>query len=190
MARLQDGKKMGDESLIEKLVHSSNIYEGQLFNLRKDTVKLPNGRLTERHVVEHRGAVAIIPIIGDKIVLIRQFRQAAGKILDEIPAGTLEKGEEPDKCAVRELREETGYVGNLKRLFHCYLAPGYSTEVINFYSATNLKQVEHETDSDEFIEVLTISKIEAVRMIVSNEIEDAKTICGILMIKRLDEGLL
>ena len=185
-----DGKKMEEESLIEKLVHSSNIYEGKLFNLRRDTVKLPNGRLTERHIVEHRGAVAIIPIIGEKIVLIRQFRQAAGKILYEIPAGTLEKGDEPDKCAVRELREETGYVGNLTRLFHCYLAPGYSTEIIHFYSATNLKKVEHETDPDEFIEIVTISKIDAARMIVSNEIEDAKTICGILIIQRLDKVLL
>lgn len=179
---------MDDESLIENLVHSINIYEGQLFNLRKDTVRLPNGRLADRDVIGHSGAVAIIPVIDDKIVLIRQFRQAAGKILCELPAGTLKKGEAPDKCAARELREETGYLaGNLKKLFHCYLAPGYSTEIIYVYLATNLEHVEREADSDEFIEVLTVTKGKALRMVLSNEIEDAKTICGILTLQQLGE---
>jgi len=176
---------MVDEPLTEKLVSSSKIYEGQVYNLRKDTVRLPDGRLADREVVEHPGAVAIIPIVGDKIVLIRQFRQAAGKTLHEIPAGTLRRGEEPERCAARELEEETGYVvGNLKKLFHCYLAPGYSTEVIHFYLATNLKQTGRKTDPDEFVEVLTVTEEEALRMILSNEIEDAKTICGILMLER------
>ena len=181
---------MGDESLTENLVRSLNIYEGQLFTLRKDTVRLPDGRLTDRDVIGHSGAVAIIPVLDDKIVLIRQFRQAAGKILCELPAGTLKKGEAPDKCAARELREETGYLaGNLKRLFHCYLAPGYSTEIIYVYLATNLEQVEREADSDEFIEVLTVTHGEALRMVLSNEIEDAKTICGILTLQQLSEKL-
>lgn len=175
---------MRDELLLEKLIRSSNIYEGQLFNIRKDTTKLPNSKLIDRYVVEHPGAVAIIPIIEDKIVLIRQFREAAGKILCEIPAGTLKKGEEPDECAARELEEETGYkAGNLKRLFHCYLAPGYSTEIIYFYLATNLKKTRSKNEPDEFIEVLPTTKKKILQMIASNEIEDAKTICGTLMLE-------
>ena len=177
---------MVDDSLTEKLVSSSNIYVGKVCNLRRDMVILPNGRIIDREVVDHPGAVAIIPIVNGKIVLIRQFRQAAGKVLCELPAGTLRRGEEADKCAARELEEETGYVaGNLRRLFHCYLAPGYSTEVIHFYLATNLEQVGSKTDQDEFIEVLTVTKEKALRMIKSNEIEDAKTICGVLMLQRL-----
>lgn len=180
---------MSDEHLSEKLVKSSNIFEGRLFNLRKDIVRLPNGKTTDRHIVEHRGAVAIIPFINDKIILIRQFRQAAGKILYEIPAGTLENGEEPDTCAARELKEETGYsAANLRRLFQCYLAPGYSTEILHFYQATGLTQVEHKADEDEFIEVLAFTKMEIMQMITQNKIEDAKTICGILFLQLLGEG--
>lgn len=182
---------MGDDALTEKLVSSSNIYEGRIYNLRKDIVKLPNGRLAEREVVDHPGAVAIIPVIGEKIVLVRQFRHAVGKILCEIPTGTLRKGEKPDKCAARELEEETGYLAeSMRRLFYCCLAPGYSSEVLQFYLATGLKEARRKTDPDEFIEVFTVSKEDALRMILANEIEDAKTICGILMLQQSGEYFL
>ncbi|MDQ1279926.1 MAG: ADP-ribose pyrophosphatase [Thermoproteota archaeon] len=175
---------MGDELLIEDLVHSSNILLDKPFNVRKDTMKLPNGKLINRHVIEHPGAVAIIPIISDMIILVRQFRQATGKILLELPAGTLKKGEEPAECAARELEEETGYkAGNLRRLFQCYLAPGYSTEIIQFYLATNLKKTRSKPEADEFIEVKPTTKKKILQMIASNEIEDAKTICGILTLE-------
>lgn len=175
---------MRDDLLAEVLVHSSNILVGKPFNVRKDTMKLPNGKQIDRNVVEHPGAVAIIPAAGDKITLVRQFRQAAGKILFELPAGTLKKGEEPAECAARELEEETGYkAGNLRRLFQCYLAPGYSTEIIHFYLATNLKKTRSRLEADEFIEVKPTTKKKILQMIASNEIEDAKTICGILMLE-------
>lgn len=175
---------MFDKSLTWKLVSSSNIRKGKLYNLRRDILILPNGKIVDREIIDHPGAVAIIPIVDGKLVLIRQFRQAAGKVLYELPAGTLELGEEPDKCAARELEEETGYIaGNLKRCFHCYLAPGYSTEIIHFYLATNLKHVGSKTDPDEFIKVLIVTKKKALQLIATNEIEDAKTICGILMLE-------
>jgi len=177
---------MDDESLIENLVESSIIYQGKLFNLRKNTVKLPNGKITDRDTLEHPGAVAIIPVIDDQIVLIRQFRQATGQILFEIPAGTLKNGEEPKNCATRELKEETGYLADsLTLLFHCYLAPGYSTEILYVFLATDLKQVGCETDPEEFIDVLIVKREKALRMIYSNEIKNAKTICGILTLQQL-----
>ena len=172
---------MSDKSLTEKLVSTLNIYNGGVYNLRKDTVILPNGNIIDRDIVEHPGAVAIIPIVNNKLVLIRQFRQAAGKVLYEIPAGTLRRGEDPEQCALRELEEETGYfAGSFKMLLHCYLAPGYSTEIITFYLATNLKLVGSKNEQDEFIKVFTVTKKKALQMIKKNEIEDAKTICGIL----------
>ena len=175
---------MRDDLLAEELVHSSNILVSKPFNVRKDTMKLPNGKLIDRNVVEHPGAVAIIPTMGDKITLICQFRQTAGKILFELPAGTLKKGEEPAECAARELEEETGYkAGKLRRLFQCYLAPGYSTEIIHFYLATNLKKTRSKPEADEFIKVKLTTKRKILQMIASNEIEDAKTICGILMLE-------
>jgi ADP-ribose pyrophosphatase len=180
-------KEMGKDALTEELVSSSNLFGGRIFNLRRDVVKLPNGRLIDREVVEHPGAVAIVPIIGDRIILVRQFRHAVGKVLCEIPAGTLKRGESPDVCAARELEEETGYVaGSLRKLFHCCLAPGYSSEVIHVYLATGLKPTKPNTDSDEFIEVLMATREEALRMVMSNEIEDAKTISGILMLKQIE----
>ena len=181
---------MDKDALTEELVSSSNLHVGRIFKLRRDVVRLPNGRLTERDVVEHLGAVAIIPILDDRIVFVRQFRHAVGKVLCELPAGTLRRGESPGACAARELEEETGYVaGSLRKLFHCCLAPGYSSEIIHVYLATDLRKTKPTTDSDEFIELLTVSREEALRMVMSNEIEDAKTISGILMLKQIEGSI-
>jgi ADP-ribose pyrophosphatase len=167
---------------MEKTLSSRLLHEGRSFSFKTDQVELPNGRTTTRDIVDHPGAVAIVPLLDDsKIVLIRQFRYAAGKELLEIPAGTLEKGEKPDDCAVRELKEETGYEANsMRRLLSCYMAPGYSNEVIHLYVATGLKKGEKETEEDEEIAVEAIGFDEALRMIEENNIEDAKTIVGVL----------
>lgn len=115
-------------------------YRGKLLRLRVAKVRLPSGLVTTREVVEHPGAVAIIPLLNDQtIVVTRQYRTAAGRQLLEIPAGTLEKAESPLSCAKRELVEETGYsAGNIRKAFSCYLAPGYSTERMHFFVATRL----------------------------------------------------
>jgi ADP-ribose pyrophosphatase len=167
---------------MEKTLSSRLLHEGKSFSFKTDHVELPNGRTTTRDIVDHPGAVAIVPLLDDsKIVLIRQFRYAAGKELLEIPAGTLERGEKPDACAVRELKEETGYKANsMRRLLSCYMAPGYSNEVIHLYVATGLKKGEKETEEDEEIAVEAVGFDEALRMIEENKIEDAKTIVGVL----------
>lgn len=173
--------------LKEKTIATKRIYEGRIVNLRVDTVELPNGRQSTREVVEHRGAVAIVPLIHtDVVVLVRQYRQPTGEVLLEIPAGTLDKGEDPDDCARRELAEEIGYEpGTLIKMFSSYLAPGYSSEMLHTFLAEDLKPAKAQHDADEFIEIVEMKLDEAVEMIRSGEIKDAKTICGVLMANRL-----
>jgi ADP-ribose pyrophosphatase len=167
---------------MEKTLNSRLLHEGKSFSFKTDQVELPNGRMTTRDIVDHPGAVAIVPVLdGSRIVLVKQFRYAVGKELFEIPACTLERGEEPDACAARELREETGYKAkSMKRLLSCYMAPGYSNEVIHLYVATGLEKGEKETEEDEEIAVEAVGFDETLRMIEENEIEDAKTIVGVL----------
>jgi len=166
---------------MEKTVASKLLHKGRNFSFKTDTVQLKNGKQTTRDIVEHPGAVAIIPIQGEEIALIQQYRYAAGKTLLEIPAGTLEPGEDPLACAVRELREETGYAAsNWDKLLSCYMAPGYSSEVIHFYVAEGLNQIGGTPEEDEDIEVVLKGFNETLVMIEENTIEDAKTIIGIL----------
>jgi len=166
---------------MEKTISSKLLHKGRNFSFKTDTVQLKNGKQTTRDIVEHPGAVAIIPIQGENIALIQQFRYAAGKTLLEIPAGTLEPGEDPLACAVRELREETGYAAsNWDKLLSCYMAPGYSSEVIHFYVAEGLNQIGGTPEEDEDIEVVLKGFNEILAMIEENTIEDAKTITGIL----------
>lgn len=176
--------------LKEQTIDSKVVFDGKLVKLRVDTVKLPDGREATREIVVHRGAVAMVPLLDhDKVVMVRQYRQAAGEILLEIPAGTSEPGEEPDACANRELQEETGYkAGKITRLFSSYLAPGYSSEMLHTYLAEDLIKAESQTDEDEFVEVVEISISEAVDLIRTGGIKDAKTICGILMAQRIISG--
>ncbi len=173
--------------LTEKTLESKRIFEGRVVNLRLDTVELPNGRKTSREVVEHRGAVAIVPLLDhETLVLVRQYRQPVGDALLEIPAGTLDSSEDPADCARRELVEEIGYFpGKLTEMFHSYLSPGYSTEILHTFLAEDLRKAVENRDSDEFLEVVTINLRDAVEMIRSGEIVDAKSICGILLASRL-----
>lgn len=156
-------------------------YRGKLLRLRVAKVRLPSGLVTTREVVEHPGAVAIIPLLNDQtMVVTRQYRTAAGRQLLEIPAGTLEKAESPLSCAKRELVEETGYsAGNIRKAFSCYLAPGYSTERMHFFVATRLIRTEAKPEEDETISTRTIDLHDGLRRIESGEIQDAKTICAL-----------
>jgi nudix-type nucleoside diphosphatase (YffH/AdpP family) len=166
----------------EQVVSSTTIHSGRVLRYKMAKVKLADGRAYIREVVEHLGAVALIPIVDNQIVLIRQFRLPASRVLYEIPAGTLAKGESPEACALRELIEETGYrAGKLKELFHCFLAPGYSTEMIRFFLATELQLGHQNLDEDEAIQVCPTPIKRALQMVHSNEIEDAKTTVGILL---------
>lgn len=166
---------------MERTISSRLLHEGRHFSFLRDEVELPNGLKTYRDIVRHPGAVAIVPVLPDgRIVLVRQYRYAAGKPLLEIPAGTLEEGENPLECARRELIEETGYeASELTAILSCYMAPGYSDEVIHFYEARGLREVGMSPEEDESIEVEVSELGEIIRMIEENIIEDAKTIIGI-----------
>ena len=174
------------KNLTEKTINSQKVYAGRVVNLRLDTVELPDGRQTKREVIEHRGAVAVVPILqSDTIVMVRQYRQPVGETLLEIPAGTLDDGENPYNCAHRELIEETGYsAGKLEKMFSSYLAPGYSSEMLHTYIAENLAAVGARAEADEFLDVVLIKLDDALGKIQQGEIKDAKTICGLLMAMR------
>jgi NTP pyrophosphohydrolases including oxidative damage repair enzymes len=169
--------------LTEEQLHSQLIYDGKVVHLYLDTVKLPDGSTTRREIVRHSGAVAILPLDSDgRIVLVRQYRYAAGRTLLEIPAGTLEIGESPDVCAVRELQEEIGYrPGRLQKIGGIFVAPGYTTEYIHLYLATDLVPSRLDADDDEFFEVLHLPLSEVLARIKRGEIADAKTISAILL---------
>jgi len=156
-------------------------YRGKLLSLRVAKVRLPNGLETTREVVEHPGAVAIIPLLDDqRIVVTKQYRIAAGRQLLEIPAGTLEKGESPVSCAKRELVEETGYSARrIRKAFSCYLAPGYSTERIHFFVAGGLARTEAQPEEDEAIATRTIRLNDGLKAIEKGAVQDAKTICAL-----------
>ncbi len=162
---------------------SERIYQGRVINLRVDTVRLEDGKVSKREIIEHRGAVALVPIDenGD-ILLVKQYRRAADRELLEIPAGTLEVGEDPLACAHRELEEETGFRASQMELLTAFFpVPGYSTEFIRLYLATGLQVATKGGDEDEDIEVVPTSLTQALDMIKSGEICDGKSIIGLLL---------
>lgn len=173
--------------LREETIESVEAFSGRLVKLRVDRVRLPNGKEATREIVVHRGAIAAVPLIdGDRIVMVRQFRQAAGETLLEIPAGTLDAGEDPVDCARRELGEEIGYYPNkLTLMFKSYLAPGYSSEMLHTFLAQDLIKTQAHADADEFLEIVEVPMSDAIDLIRTGNIKDAKTICGILMAQRI-----
>ncbi len=175
----------------EITIASQRLYEGRIVNLRVDTVRLEDGRITEREIVEHRGAVAVVALDeGDNVLLVRQFRKPAERELLEIPAGTLEVGEEPASCARRELAEETGYrAGHLEPIGGFYSSPGFCTEYIHLYLATDLSPSRARPEYDEAIELIRVPFSEALKMIGRGEIHDAKTMVGLLSAWARRQGL-
>jgi ADP-ribose pyrophosphatase len=172
--------------LDEKILSSEPVYLGKLVNLYVDTVQLPDGNRAMREIIKHPGAVAMVPLLASgQVVLVRQFRGAADRVLLEIPAGTLEPGEDPLAAAGRELQEEAGYrPGKLERLGGEYTAPGYTSEFIHLFLATELEPSRLAQDADEFLEVVTLPLDEALRQVENGEIQDGKTIIGLLLVAR------
>lgn len=171
----------------EKTISSDRVYTGKTISLRVDTVEIPNRGYKKREIVEHNGAVGIIAITREnKVVLVKQYRKAIEKELWEIPAGKIEPGENPKESAIRELKEETGYSAQSMKLLHkFYTSAGFSNQKIYIYLAENLTSGSQDFDDDEFIETKEFSLNEVYDMIYNNDIEDAKTSIGMLLIKEL-----
>jgi ADP-ribose pyrophosphatase len=170
----------------EKIMHTDEIYNGRVVKLVVHDVELPDGKHSKRELVRHPGAVAIVALDPDQnVLLVRQYRIAADRILSEIPAGTLNPGEDPQVCAIRELQEETGYKpGNIERIGGIFVAPGYTTEFIHLYLATNLAESSLDQDEDEFIEMDRVPLSEAIAMIERGDIIDGKSTAALLMVAR------
>ena len=180
-------------SHFEKQLCSRLIYEGRIINLRQDDVQLENGKTALREVVQHPGGVAVVAVDeSDRLLFVRQFRYPVGRELLEIPAGKLNYGEDPKSCGLRELEEETGCRPSLfVPLGQLLPTPAYLTEVIHLYYAAGLTQLAQHLDEDEFLSVERISLEQAVELVLSGEILDAKTQVGVLKNKALkDAGLL
>ncbi|MCY0877045.1 MAG: NUDIX hydrolase [Firmicutes bacterium] len=171
---------MSDPS-IEFTISRQTLYEGKIVHLRKDRVRLPNGKETDREVVLHPGAVAVLAIIEDDVLLVSQYRYPVQARLWEIPAGKLEPGEDPKSAAVRELAEETGYkAGKVKKLFTFFTTPGFSNEVLHLFLATDLVAGEAHPDDDEFVDCERVSKEEISTLIATGDIVDAKTLLALV----------
>ena len=167
-----------------ELIKSEPLLQGRAFKIRRDTMKTPDGRETKFDIVEHGGSVVIIPIDGDgNLLFVRQYRHAAGMMdMLELPAGTRDGDEPFAECAAREIREETGMeAGTLIQVGSFYLAPGYSTEFMGVFLATNLKHNPLEADDDEFLSVEKIPVKEALSMAERGEMPDAKSLAALLM---------
>ena len=172
--------------LTEKQVESQVVYDGAIIRVRLDRAQLPNGRVARREVVEHPGGVAVLPLDGDgNILMVRQFRYPFQKVLLELPAGKLERGEDPEQCAVRELSEEVGAAGELRFLGAIYPSPGVYGETLYLYLAQNLTFGQAHPDEDEFLQVERVPFGQAVDMILSDRLRDGKTVCAILKAKAL-----
>ncbi len=171
----------------ETTVSSQLEFAGRILRLRVDEVELPNGRQTRREVVEHPGAVAILPIAPDgELLLVRQYRHAVGQTLLEIPAGTREVGEDVETCVRRECAEETGYApGQIEKVGGFFSTPGFSTEWLDLYLATHLVAVASGPAEDEAIELAKMPLGQAIACIRGGEIRDAKSIAGILTLRLL-----
>lgn len=170
-------------------------YAGRRISVDLDTVRFPDGSTGTLELVRHPGAAAVIPFLDDpgdpdpRVILLRQYRYAAGGDLWEIPAGTLDAGEAPDACARRELREEAGCeAARLRHLTSIFTTPGFTDEVIHLYAATGLTRVPAAREADEFIELHERRWTELGRMIRRGEIQDGKTLCALMWAQCFNRG--
>jgi ADP-ribose diphosphatase len=167
---------------LPKIENSQKVFEGRVVNVTVDTVS--EGGLTyQREVVHHNGSAVIVPVFDDgTVALVRQYRHPAVRYLLEVPAGTLAKGERPEIGAARELKEELGLVAaRLEKLSEFFVSPGFCEEKMWVYLATELSEGEQALEEDEILDVVRLPIGDALEMITSGEIEDAKTIIGLML---------
>ena len=165
----------------ERVLESGRLYEGQVVNLRVDTVELAGGRRATREVVEHGDVVAIVPLLDDgDLLLVRQYRLPTGLVMLEVPAGGVDGGETPEGAAQRELGEECGRrAGRLERLGGFYVSPGFCSEFVHVFLARELEPSPLRPDPDEQLAVARVPFAEALRLVSAGEIRDAKSIIGL-----------
>lgn len=169
--------------LIETKIDGEVLYDGKILRLERDKVVLENDNIAYREVVRHNGGACIVPVTKDnEILFVKQYRYPFNKVVMELPAGKLEINERPEVCAKRELREETGAIGDVEYLTEIYPTPGYSSEIIYIYASYNVEIGSLSLDEDEFIDVEKVDINSALDMIKSGEIKDAKTIIGIMLV--------
>jgi ADP-ribose pyrophosphatase len=166
-----------------EVINRNTIYHGRAFNVRRDEVRMQNQNTAYLDIIEHVGAVTILPLDNEgRILFIRQYRHATGKELLELPAGTLDPAEAPEKCALREIREETGYAaGKLIKIGEFFLAPGYSTEYMHVYLASELRPDPLPGDEDEFISLEPIPIQQAYDMALNGGLQDGKSLAALLL---------
>jgi ADP-ribose pyrophosphatase len=167
---------------LPQIISSQKIFAGRVFSVTVDTVR--EGELTyQREVVHHGGSAVIVPIFDDgTVALVRQYRHPAVRFLLEVPAGTLADGERPEHGAERELQEELGIVaGSMEKLTEFFVSPGFCEEKMWVYLATELVQGKQQLEDDEILDVVRLPVSEALEMITSGEIQDAKTIIGLML---------
>ncbi|MBQ4065056.1 MAG: NUDIX hydrolase [Clostridia bacterium] len=171
----------------KKFLSREEIFHGRILDLRVDTVELPNGHITTREVVDHPGGVGIVAIDeNDNVLTVKQYRYAFGEILEEIPAGKLERGEDPYLAALRELKEETGAsCERLTPLGEVLPSPGGFGEILRLYLAEGLSFGEQNPDEDEFITFDRVPFDQLLRRCLSGEIRDGKTVAGVLKVYAL-----
>ena len=174
-------------NLIEEKISREDYFSGRVFTVHKDEVRLPDGKISHREVVDHNGGVMVAALTAEKeLVFVRQFRYPYAKVILELPAGKLERGEEPLSAALRELREETGMTAARSfSLGQFYPTPGYCSEVIHMFAAMDLIEGVPQPDDGEFVETVRIPLEDAVKMVLENEIADGKTQTAILKLKML-----
>ena len=167
---------------LPKILSSQKVFDGRVFNVTVDTVS--EGELTyQREVVHHNGSAVIVPVFDDgTVALVKQYRHPAVRYLLEVPAGTLDRGERPETGAARELKEELGLVAaRLEKLSEFFVSPGFCEEKMWVYLATEMSEGEQALEDDEILDVVRLPIAEALEMITSGEIQDAKTIIGLML---------
>lgn len=167
---------------LPKILSSQKVFEGRVINVTVDTVS--EGELTyQREVVHHNGSAVIVPVFDDgTVALVRQYRHPAVRYLLEVPAGTLAKGEQPEIGAARELKEELGLVAaRLEKLSEFFVSPGFCEEKMWVYLAMDLSEGQQALEDDEILDVVRLPIADALEMITSGEIQDAKTIIGLML---------
>ena len=190
MAGMQTDMPLHDGHLRETLVESRQVYQGHFLDVRCDQVRLPSGALAQREYIRHPGAGMIVPMLDDgSVVVERQFRYPMNRVMTEFPAGKLDAGEPPLSCAVRELREETGYRANhwaYAGVLHNAIA--YSNEGIEVWFARGLQAGVRHLDDGEFLDVTTSTLEVLEEQACSGELTDAKTLIGLLWLRQWRDG--